>query len=137
MADRSIGGYWRGHYDYKKLPDEGSGFEALFIEEGNALSGHIIDDCPPGTTTGKASISGMFQFPSVSFIKTYSTPGYAPIEYDGQMSDDGKTISGTWAIFEGKGVYQGRWEAYRLGEEEKKSETTAEKTKLVGVDQTR
>jgi hypothetical protein len=135
MPDRNIAGKWRGHYQYRGVPDLGSGFNAFFSETSGQIDGTIVDDFAPG----EASITGAFSFPSVHFTKVYLTPiqeyivdqqaekttvyrsSYAePIEYEGSMSADGKNMSGTWTINGPTGSGAGTWTAYRLDEKEKK-----------------
>lgn len=125
MADHSISGQWRGHYSYKNSPDAGSGFDAVFRETDGSMEGNIKDDFSPG----EASLTGSFYFPSVKFTKTYYTQGYMPIQYEGTMTTDGKTLNGTWKII----VYDvvsatGTWSAYRIDDEEKRSKTTKQST---------
>ncbi len=119
MAGRSISGTWRGHYSYYHLPDEGSGFDAIFIDDNGTLSGSILDDV---AWLGEANILGKFSFPVVSFTKVYKEPGHSPIEYHGRMSDDGKALSGTWIINSQYGMTKGTWRAHRTDEEEKKQD---------------
>jgi hypothetical protein len=119
MPDRNIAGKWRGHYQYRGVPDHGSGFNAFFSETSGQIDGTIVDDFAPG----EASITGAFSFPSVHFTKVYLTPiqSYAePIEYEGSMSADGKNMSGTWTINGPTSSGAGTWTAYRLDEKEKK-----------------
>ena len=118
MAGHSIAGSWRGHYSYYNVPDAGSGFEVIFIDDGGALTGSVLDDCG----LGEASLSGSFSFPSVKFTKVYFARALAPIHYDGTMSEDGKTISGKWLIVESEGAMKGSWTAHRTDEEGKKEE---------------
>jgi hypothetical protein len=138
MSIRSIAGEWRGHYYSHRIPDVGSGFSAFISENSGRIEGTIVDDNAPG----KASFRGSFAFPTVLFTKVYVNAGkgerisisettsvklsYAnPIEYEGSMSEDGKTIQGTWTIT--NSLSKGTWTAYRIEEEEKKEEISEKK----------
>lgn len=143
MANHSIAGEWRGFYDYHHRPDTGSGFNAFFTETSGRIEGTIVDDFAPG----KATLTGSFVFPSVLFTKIYLKTGHQevervgdgvsivrtflrPVEYEGSMSEDGKSMSGKWFISSYDGVTAGTWTAHRLREEEEKKEV-AEKVELV------
>ena len=131
---KSIDGNWRGHYSYFKLPDHGSGFNATFIDEGGAIHGTIMDDYGPG----EATFSGSFSFPVVNFIKIYRnrTELYTyPVRYSGRMSDDGKSMNGTWIINSEYGDTKGTWSAYRISEEENKTEAKQSKVKEREIDE--
>lgn len=138
MTAHNIAGEWRGHYAYRSSPDNGCSFSAFFSETSGKLEGTIVDDDFPG----KASLIGSFSFPSVQFTKTYSKSGQThrieqqanqtvvyletygdPIEYDGLMSEDGKSMNGTWTIVNEDGSTAGTWTAYRLNEEEELDST--------------
>lgn len=119
MANHGISGTWRGHYSYAKMPDEGSGFDAVLEEEGGFLSGHIHDDF----FLGEAVVSGSFSFPTLQFTKTYVQSSPYPVQYNGTMTEDGKTIGGKWSIVdEERGENHGSWTAYRTDQEEKKED---------------
>ena len=81
----------------------------------------------------KASLKGSFSFPSVQFVKLYLKAGHDakvdkqpgktsvtittwgdPVEYEGSMSEDGKTISGRWMIASKNGMSSGTWTASRI-----------------------
>lgn len=128
MTDHSIAGTWKGHYSYRDDPEDGSGFEAVFYEDSKGiLEGHILDD---DQAFGQATISGVFSYPRVNFTKVYllqEPRRLSPIEYQGSMSGDGKSISGTWIIVQGSTVLRrGGWKAHRKDDDVKKSEPRQE-----------
>lgn len=123
MAGHTISGSWRGHYTYFYNPDEGSGFDAIFSDDNGTLAGSILDD----VWLGEANIVGKFSFPVVTFTKVYKDKGLASIEYKGRMSEDGKTLNGTWVILSEYGSTKGTWSAYRTDEEEKKEDVVKQK----------
>jgi len=109
----SIGGGWLGTYAYKgiwraKPPVR---FEATFTDrEGNgAFHGTVLDD----GDLGEADILGTHKGSSVRFSKTYRKATLAVVTYEGRLSDDGQTITGTWQI-SGKSQGNGTWDARRL-----------------------
>lgn len=133
MASRNIGGEWRGHYAYPGAPDQGSGFAAFFLEKSGRVDGSVIDDFWPG----KATVSGSFTFPNLQFTKVYDkqlkaqssdkgvlTPEHflSPVLYEGTMTEDGKTLSGTWTIA-GPDHVMGTWTAHRPEDEAEKQVT--------------
>jgi hypothetical protein len=67
MTSHSIAGEWHGRYGYDGIPNKGSDFVAFFSEISGSLGGTIVDD----GSTGKASVTGSFSFPSLQFVKAY------------------------------------------------------------------
>lgn len=127
MSGHKIDGNWRGHYTYAKQPDAGSTFSAAFEDSKGALSGEIVDD----EWLGAAILVGSFKYPDVQFTKQYTTLKVATIDYRGTMSDDGKTIRGSWVIHESETTMRGSWHAYRIDQQldKRQDETRAEKQK--------
>ncbi|MBS1952853.1 MAG: hypothetical protein JST89_01570 [Cyanobacteria bacterium SZAS-4] len=127
MTSHKIDGKWRGHYTYSSSPDSGSSFDARFEDRKGALSGDIVDD----EWLGPALIVGSFSFPDVSFTKQYTKLKASTIDYKGTMSGDGKTMSGTWVIFDSRYPLRGTWHAYRADQqaEKRQAKTSAVKEK--------
>jgi hypothetical protein len=123
--NHGITGNWRGHYTYSTNPDEGSNFDAIFVESEGSLKGNIRDE----SMLGEAVLDGSFAYPNVSFTKTYYTRGLSPISYTGTMSGDGKTITGRWKIVIQNSSFEvkGTWMAHRVDKEEKKKEKIEDK----------
>jgi len=138
LTTHNIAGKWRGNYQYAHVPDQGSSFTAVFAETSGRIQGTVVDDFAPC----EAHVAGSFSFPSLQFTKVYSTgevvrsieklgdqvivrlEDYAhPVEYEGVMSEDGQTMSGTWSISIARGIVNGFWTAHRLSGEEKKKRT--------------
>jgi hypothetical protein len=101
MADMS--GAWLGTYWQRGEPTR---FEATFVQGGNALSGHILDD----GGLGDAQVTGEVVGRQVQFTKRYLAPGNSPIIYSGQLSEEGNYVQGRWRIGL---LHSGRWEARR------------------------
>jgi len=127
MADNhGITGNWKGHYTYQANPDEGSNFDAIFVEHESSLKGEIRDE----GILGHAVVNGTFVYPAVNFIKTYFTQGLDPISYQGTMSGDGKTIVGRWTITSKNGsVLKGSWMAHRTDQDEQKKQKETQRAK--------
>ena len=109
----SIGGGWLGTYAYKGIcrAKQPIRFEATFTDlvDNGAFSGTVLDD----GDLGEADILGTHLGASVRFSKTYRKASLAVVSYEGRLSDDGQTITGTWQIF-GKLQGNGSWDARRL-----------------------
>ena len=117
---QSVGGGWLGEYRYTKNQGNPVRWEGTFRERGGEFNGQILDD----NYMGEAIVQGVQVALTVRFTKTYiEVPrGYvsAPIEYEGQMSADGKKMSGTWTLqiaprrTRRSHTMQGTWDANRL-----------------------
>lgn len=87
----------------------------MFIEKDGALQGNILDD----GDLGEADVNGTFRYPIVIFLKRYKAAGNPPINYEGSMSADGNTISGTWKYKSARyGFVDGTWIARRFEDAE-------------------
>jgi len=104
-GEHSIQGSWRGRYFYPGSSDA-HGFEAVFIDADGLIEGNILDD----GALGEADVSGKFFYPHVKFKKTYNSGTQHSVNYQGEMSEDGKTLSGRWHL-ETQG--SGTWTAKR------------------------
>jgi hypothetical protein len=112
-SNHSIAGNWLGQYFYSD-GEEGSSFEAVFIEIGIHVEGSILDDCNPG----EALVNGTFTYPELKFTKKYHGSHLLPVEYSGAMNSDGTMLTGTWwikATSEAEGSTTGTWIARRNG----------------------
>ena len=124
--NHSVAGGWLGTYYYRGLQ---AGmppvrFEAAFqtAAEGK-FAGTILDD----GVGGEARATGVQTGLEVAFTKVYLARrrSYAqPVEYEGALSGDGKTMRGTWWIRESRGFAEARgvWEARRLWSVESREE---------------
>ncbi|MBV9850755.1 MAG: hypothetical protein JO250_13865 [Armatimonadetes bacterium] len=121
--NHSVAGGWLGTYHYRGLlagvpPVR---FEAAFrVAAEGKFSGTILDD--GGGCEARAT--GIQTGSQVAFTKVYvgRRRSYAlPVEYEGALAGDGKTMRGTWRIGEARGV----WEARRLWSEESRGEQEA------------
>jgi hypothetical protein len=106
----SVNGNWHGFYVYAGQPHR-IGFEAVFSESAGAVYGSILDNSP----LGEAKITGSFEYPNLTFTKTYQRVELLPVTYQGVMSEDGKTLAGIWRI----GLNDiGSWSAKRHSDDE-------------------
>jgi hypothetical protein len=110
-----LSGSWYGNYYYASGTTP-YGFEAVFIERNGAVEGNILDL----GISGEASISGTFTYPRLQFRKTYYKLAKNPVDYEGTMSSDGKTLTGNWKI---PPSAKGTWIAWRIEEKEMADET--------------
>lgn len=107
----TIGGGWLGTYAYA-VNARRVRFEATFTEpdaEGR-FAGTILDD----GSMNEADVSGGQGGRGVRFSKAYKKKGLAPVSYEGTLSDDGRTMRGTWRIANSA---HGDWDARRLWSE--------------------
>ena len=105
-----VSGSWWGNYYYSGL-NQSSGFEAVFVQSGTAVEGSILDD----NSLGEAHLTGSFGSGELSFCKIYNSAARDPVYYRGTVSEDGKSITGTWRI---SAAVNGAWKAWRLDDEE-------------------
>ena len=70
------------------------------------FTGSILDD----GKLGEADISGEQSGLGVRFSKVYRSQKALTVSYEGTLSEDGKTMSGTWRI---GGTAHGVWDARR------------------------
>jgi hypothetical protein len=104
----TVGGGWLGTYAYA-VNARRVRFEATFTEpdaEGR-FAGTILDD----GSMNEADVSGGQGGRGVRFSKTYKKKGLTPVSYEGTLSDDGRTMGGTWRIANSA---HGDWDARRL-----------------------
>ena len=126
--NHSITGGWLGTYHYRGFlaSNPPVRFEAtLTAADAGRFAGTILDD----GGGGEARATGVQTGSQVVFTKVYTGPrhGYVhPVEYEGTLSGDGKTMRGTWHIQAARGV----WEARRIWSEEIcAAQDTTEETK--------
>jgi hypothetical protein len=143
----SIAGGWLGTYYYggAQAWQPPCRFEATFAPLGSdgRFTGTILDDGPLGVANATGRQTGR----NVDFTKVYVGPGggasgLAPIEYEGTLSEDGRSVSGTWRIVSpgpGRGRRpqgHGTWEARRrwaeAAEPEAHPEEAGAQLELVG-----
>jgi hypothetical protein len=126
VSSHSIQGSWRGRYFYPGS-SEAQGFEAVFIDVDGIVEGNILDD----GSLGEAVVGGKFLYPHLKFVKIYQSGTKHAVNYQGTMSEDGKTLMGRWNV---SGVHSGTWTAkrYEDGEDLKFEIEDERELELVG-----
>ena len=122
-GEPSIGGVWNGVYLYTGRQQQMPAirFQAVFavLPEAGRFSGEITDE----NGFGEADVAGTREGRLVCFVKKYRRTLYPrafPIVYEGTISEDHLSISGTWLIVQRLfGIIPlrstGAWRAQRPG----------------------
>ena len=105
MADLS--GTWLGTYWQAGIPNR---FEATLLQNGNILSGNILDD----SYLGEAKLSGEVIGRRIQFTKRYLTTSPDPVSYTGTLAESEDFMHGQWRL---GSFISGSWEARRGGED--------------------
>jgi hypothetical protein len=124
-----LSGGWLGTYWYQggRSPCR---FEATLAHATRTgrLSGTVQDD----GWLGMASVSGSAAGTAVAFTKVYQDPLLEPIEYEGAVAEDGRSMAGTWAISpHGRVTMRGTWEMHRAWAECGAEAESAEQPEVV------
>lgn len=105
-----LNGLWQGKFSYFASEDIGEWpFKARLVTTGNKLSGIVIELHAHGNKDVKAQITGTIEGVMVTFSKYYRDDGETyerEILYDGRLSPDRQTISGTWRHSESSGPFE-------------------------------
>ncbi len=110
MTDASdLKGLWQGSYSYSSSAEIGeTPFKARLGGKDDALTGLITEKHLHNDGQIKAQIEGSFDGETLRFTKQYIASGTAysrPVQYEGMLSADGRTISGTWVLPDDGGVF--------------------------------
>lgn len=84
-------------------------FLAEILEEAAAFSGTTIEPDLYKSSQAHARIQGHRSGRSVDFTKTYAQrdSGYEnPVDYVGQLSEDGQRITGVWSLLDWNGTFE-------------------------------
>lgn len=110
MSDpHNLTGKWDGVFQYPQDHMPTTPFLADIIEEAGAFSGTTIEPDLYGGASANARIVGHRSGRSVDFTKTYQSrdAGYQnPVDYVGQVSEDGLTITGVWSLKDWNGTFE-------------------------------
>lgn len=104
-----MSGEWEGTFTYPG-GDATTPFSARIVETAGRFAGSIIEPdmyAPANPIT--AEIVGNRDTRSVDFTKIYIDPeeGYEnPVDYVGQLSPDGLTVSGIWSLLDMNGTFE-------------------------------
>lgn len=114
-ADRlNMTGMWEGSFSYPAFRGPTTPFVARIEESGGALSGTLMEPNTIGWSTEEleAVLRGSRQGKSVDFTKTYdgSSDAAHAVDYVGQLSDDGNSVTGVWSLQDLDGTFEMRRE---------------------------
>ncbi|UIP06205.1 hypothetical protein LY632_10950 [Erythrobacter sp. SDW2] len=104
-------GQWHGTYAYPGTAGPATPFVAVLSETGGAFRGAILEpDMVYGLSDAlEATVIGHRSGRAVDFTKVYlgHTVGYEePVDYVGQLSSDGQTLTGVWSLQSMSGVFE-------------------------------
>jgi len=116
VANRiNLSGLWLGSYAYPAGAGPRTPFLASLQDHDGTLSGSIIEPNRIGrsSTELNAILSGSRAGSSVDFTKVYdgSSDAAHAVDYVGQLSADGNTISGVWSLEHLDGTFEMHREA--------------------------
>lgn len=113
MADpRDLTGIWHGDFSYPAHAGPTTPFVARLEDVAGRVSGTIIEPHLATGATIEAHISGLRRGASVDFTKSYARGDGdydTPVDYVGQVSVDGDTVTGMWSLLH----LDGRFEMHR------------------------
>lgn len=106
----NISGEWEGEFAYPASEGPVTPFLANITQSGNGFSGTIIEpDLYSTRAPAEATIIGVLAGNAVDFTKTYrsASRGYEnPVDYVGQLVDDGERITGVWSLLDFNGTFE-------------------------------
>ena len=122
--DDNLSGLWLGSFSYPGGEGPVTPFLASLEDNSGSLSGSIVEPNTIGNASEQlqAFISGSRGGSAVDFTKMYDGESDAAhaVDYVGQVSADGNTISGVWSLGELDGTFamhrEAVWEE-RMGAE--------------------
>ena len=118
-------GLWEGAYAYPAYQGPTTPFVAHIEDVDGALSGSIIEPNTIGFASDEleAMVAGSRTGRAVDFTKTYdgSSDAAHAVDYVGQLSEDGDSVTGVWSLGELDGTFEMRreraWEELAVTEE--------------------
>ncbi len=102
-------GKWDGVFKYPQSYGPTTPFVAEISEQSGTFAGSIIEPDLYKANAAEAHLVGLRSGRSVDFTKTYvrRENGYEnPVDYVGQLSEDGLTITGIWSLLEWNGEFE-------------------------------
>jgi len=105
----NLTGRWDGVFKYPQDYAPTTPFIAEIIEEAGAFHGGTLEPDLYKDSPASAEIRGYRSGRSVDFTKTYlgRDDGYQnPVDYVGQLSEDGLTITGVWSLKDWNGEFE-------------------------------
>lgn len=105
-----LSGEWDGHFDYPAGFGPSTPFLATIKQAGGRISGSIMEpDLYSGTAPAKSVIEGIAAGQAVDFTKTYHQVSFGyrdPVDYVGQVSENGDRITGVWSLLDMNGSFE-------------------------------
>ncbi|MEM1195686.1 MAG: hypothetical protein AAGH57_06245 [Pseudomonadota bacterium] len=105
----NLTGQWDGVFTYPRDYAPTTPFVAEIKEESGAFSGSTIEPDLYKNSPANARLAGHRSGRSVDFTKTYlrNEDGYEnPVDYVGQLSEDGLRITGVWSLRDWNGEFE-------------------------------
>jgi hypothetical protein len=103
-------GMWEGTFAYPAFEGPTTPFVVHIADVDGVLSGSIIEPNTIGYASDEleALLSGNRQGRAVDFTKTYdgSSDAAHAVDYVGQLSDDGDSVTGVWSLAELDGTFE-------------------------------
>jgi hypothetical protein len=103
-------GLWEGTYSYPAFSGPTTPFVARIQESEGNLAGTIMEPNTMGWSTEEleAVLRGTRQGQSVDFTKTYdgSSDAAHAVDYVGQLSGDGNSVTGVWSLAAWDGTFE-------------------------------
>lgn len=115
----NVSGFWTGKYTYDGGMDDAVSFQAELHQLGAILEGQTTEQNTFDDMSRQILVADLFGTVSrqnLSFTKTYrnSQAGQDKILYTGEVSNDGKLISGRWTILS---IWNGRFSMKKATEQ--------------------
>jgi len=104
-----MSGTWDGVFTYPQNALPTTPFLAQILERAGMFSGQTQEPDLYSSKAAKAVLIGHRAGRAVDFTKTYDhhDKGYSsPVDYVGQLSDDGGTVTGSWTMQEWSGTFE-------------------------------
>lgn len=105
----NLTGQWDGVFKYPQGHGPTTPFIADITEEAGAFHGTTIEPDLNKDGSASARVAGHRAGRSVDFTKTYTAreDGYEnPVDYVGQLSEDGLMITGVWSLLDWNGEFE-------------------------------
>ena len=123
-SGENLSGLWMGSFSYPNGLGPTTPFLASLTDSGGSLSGTIVEPNTVGRSSDQlgAVLQGSRAGTSVDFTKMYDGESDAAhaVDYVGQLSADGNSISGVWSLQDLDGTFEMHREAVweeQVGEE--------------------
>ncbi|MEM6267617.1 MAG: hypothetical protein AAF707_08835 [Pseudomonadota bacterium] len=119
-----LSGKWDGVFTYPHSLAPTTPFVAEITEQAGSFEGSTIEPDLHKSTPARARIVGHRSGRSIDFTKTYlrNEAGYEnPVDYVGQLSQDGLSITGVWSLLDWNGEFEMTREAGLEVEQEERT----------------